>query len=118
MCKNAYLKKFAVMGLLLSIGCAVAERARALGVRVLGMKRSGTAGAASDLAERIFPPSQLHEMLALCDAVVVAAPATPEMWPPPPMGATIMVTSGHCSRISSPALPAPAMIWGSSNGWM
>ena len=61
-----------------SIGCAVAERARALGVRVLGMKRSQAAGPATELAERIFDPSRLHEMLALCDAVVVTAPATPE----------------------------------------
>jgi phosphoglycerate dehydrogenase-like enzyme len=61
-----------------SIGCAVAERARALGVRVLGMKRSQAGGSATKLADRIFAPSGLHEMLALCDAVVVTAPATPE----------------------------------------
>ncbi len=61
-----------------SIGCAVAERARALGVRVLGMKRSQASGSAAELADQIFAPSGLHEMLALCDAVVVTAPATPE----------------------------------------
>jgi phosphoglycerate dehydrogenase-like enzyme len=61
-----------------SIGCAVAERARALGARVLGMKRSQAPGRAAELAERLFRPDQLHEMLAECDALVVAAPATPE----------------------------------------
>ncbi len=61
-----------------SIGSAVAERARALRVRVLGLKRSHRPGATSDLADELFGPGQLHEMLAQCDAVVVAAPASEE----------------------------------------
>lgn len=62
-----------------SIGEAVAERARALGLRVLGLRRSaGRPGASRGSADELFRPDQLHEMLARCDAVVVAAPATPE----------------------------------------
>ncbi len=61
-----------------SIGSAVAERARAFGLRVLGLKRSYRPGDTSDLAEQLFGPGQLHEMLAQCDAVIVAAPATEE----------------------------------------
>ena len=61
-----------------SIGLEVAIRARAMGLRVLGMKRSHTPGATSDVADELFGPDQLHEMLGRCDAVVVAAPATPE----------------------------------------
>ncbi len=61
-----------------SIGCAVAERARALGARVLGLKRSHRPGATSEFADELFGPDQLHEMLGRCDAIVVAAPATGE----------------------------------------
>lgn len=61
-----------------SIGREVARRARAFGVRVLGLRRSHRPGDRSDLADELFGPPQLHEMLGRCDAVVVAAPATPE----------------------------------------
>ena len=61
-----------------NIGSAVARRVRAFGVEVLAMKRSHRAGESSELADELFSPDQLHEMLARCDAVVVAAPATPE----------------------------------------
>ncbi len=61
-----------------SIGRAVAERARALGARVLGQRRSARAGGDPGPADELFGPEGLHEMLALCDAVVVAAPETPE----------------------------------------
>ena len=61
-----------------SIGRAVAERARALGTRVLGLKRSYRTGATSDVADALFGPDQLHEMLGQCDAVIIAAPASSE----------------------------------------
>ncbi len=61
-----------------SIGCAVAERARAMGVTVLGLKRSAVPGASPSPAHELFGPDGLHEMLGRCDAVVVAAPASPE----------------------------------------
>ena len=58
------------------IGRAVAERVRPFGCRVLGLKRSYRPGDASDHADELFGPDQLHAMLARCDAVVIAAPAT------------------------------------------
>jgi len=61
-----------------AIGSEVAVRARAMGLQVLGMKRSYRPGATSDLADELFGPDSLHEMLSRCDAVVVAAPASPE----------------------------------------
>ncbi|MGH0029903.1 MAG: D-2-hydroxyacid dehydrogenase [Myxococcota bacterium] len=61
-----------------SIGRAVADRVRPFGCRVLGLKRSHRPGDASPHADELFGPDQLHEMLARCDAVVVAAPATAE----------------------------------------
>jgi phosphoglycerate dehydrogenase-like enzyme len=61
-----------------SIGCEVSQRARALGLRVLGLKRSFRAGDTSEHADDLFGSDQLHEMLGQCDAVVVAAPATKE----------------------------------------
>ena len=63
-----------------SIGRAVAVRARALGLTVLGLKRTPAAPDpnAPPGANEIFGPTQLREMLARCDAVVIAAPASPE----------------------------------------
>jgi len=58
------------------IGHAVARLARALGMRVWAVTRSGTAGSA--LAEQVFPAAQLDEALAQADFVVLAAPDTPE----------------------------------------
>ncbi|MEM7413520.1 MAG: D-2-hydroxyacid dehydrogenase [Myxococcota bacterium] len=59
------------------IGAAVAQRARAMGVRVLATKRNPEQGD-PDAADKIFRTDRLHEMLAQCDGVVVTAPATPE----------------------------------------
>jgi phosphoglycerate dehydrogenase-like enzyme len=60
------------------IGNAVAARARALGARVLGLRRTHRAGDTSPVADELYGPGQLHEMLARCAAAVVAAPATPD----------------------------------------
>lgn len=61
------------------IGRAVASRARALGMRVLGMTRTGpSAQRADDLAERIFAPAERREMIEQCDYLVIAAPLTPQ----------------------------------------
>lgn len=59
-----------------NIGVAVAQRVRALGCRVLGSKRSASAGATSEHADVLYGPGPLHEMLRECDAVVVAAPGS------------------------------------------
>lgn len=61
------------------IGRAVASRAVALGMKVLGLKRHAASFDASDaLVERFYGPKSLNEMLPLCDYVVVAAPLTAE----------------------------------------
>ena len=61
-----------------NIGVAVAVRARALGCRVLGLKRSARPGDRSEHVDALFGPPELDAMLGQCDAVVVAAPDTPE----------------------------------------
>ena len=60
------------------IGRAVAARARAFGCRTVGLRRSARAGDVSPDVDRLYPADELHAMLAECDAVVIAAPATPE----------------------------------------
>jgi phosphoglycerate dehydrogenase-like enzyme len=58
------------------IGRAVAVRARAFGCRVLGLRRTVRPGDTDPDVDTLYPTSALHEMLAVCDAVIVAAPAT------------------------------------------
>jgi phosphoglycerate dehydrogenase-like enzyme len=60
------------------IGQAVAKYARALGARVVGNKRSPPSADEAALADRFYTPDELLPMLGECDAVLVAAPATPE----------------------------------------
>jgi phosphoglycerate dehydrogenase-like enzyme len=61
------------------IGRAVATRVRAMGMRVLAVKRSGPLLYNMDpLVSRIYKPDALAEMLPQCDYIVVAAPLTPE----------------------------------------
>jgi D-2-hydroxyacid dehydrogenase (NADP+) len=59
-----------------AVGRAVAERLRAMGVRVWAVTRSGKADPA--LAERAFPVSELDAALAHADILVLAAPETSE----------------------------------------
>jgi phosphoglycerate dehydrogenase-like enzyme len=61
-----------------AIGGAVAVRARALGARTLGIRRSYRPGDTSQLCDELFGTDDLHTVLARCDAVVLSAPATPE----------------------------------------
>ncbi len=61
------------------IGRAVATRAGALGMRVLGLTRRGPLPDHSDpLAEEIFGPADRIRMIQQCDYVVVTAPLTPD----------------------------------------
>ena len=60
------------------IGREGARGARALGARVVGNKRSAPSTEETALADRFYRATELAEMVAECDAVVVAAPATPE----------------------------------------
>jgi phosphoglycerate dehydrogenase-like enzyme len=60
------------------IGREVALRARALGCRTLGLRRSARPGDVSEDVDVLYPPDGLHAMLAECDAVLISAPSTPE----------------------------------------
>ncbi len=57
------------------IGTELAMKAQALGMRVIGTKRTP---APVPGVERVFPPDGLPEVLRQADAVVVALPLTPE----------------------------------------
>jgi len=59
------------------IGRAVATRAKAMGMKVLALKRHAPPQG-DPLIEQFYAPPQIHEMLSACDYVVVAAPLTNE----------------------------------------
>jgi phosphoglycerate dehydrogenase-like enzyme len=59
-------------------GRAAAERARALGMRVLAVRRRPEQCAGDALVEECHPPARIGELLARSDYVLVAAPLTPE----------------------------------------
>lgn len=59
------------------IGRAVASRVRAMGMRVLALKRHAPAEP-DPLIEKFYKPEGLEAMLSECDFVVAAAPLTPE----------------------------------------
>ncbi|HSS11333.1 MAG TPA: NAD(P)-dependent oxidoreductase, partial [Acidimicrobiales bacterium] len=56
-----------------AIGTAVAERARAFGMRVVATRRRFTAGMTSPVADELLGPDGLDHLLAVSDAVVLAA---------------------------------------------
>ncbi len=60
------------------IGRAVAERAKPFGCKIVALRRKPVNSVGDPLIDRAYAPSQIDEMLALCDFVVAAAPATPE----------------------------------------
>ena len=61
------------------IGRAVAARARAMGMRVVALKRHALqAGTQDPYADRVYTPEQILEMIAVSDYIVAAAPLTPE----------------------------------------
>jgi phosphoglycerate dehydrogenase-like enzyme len=57
------------------IGRRVAWLASILGMRVVGMRRSG---GAVEHVDRMYPPDRLHDLLAECDVVVLSTQLTPE----------------------------------------
>ncbi len=59
-----------------AIGIEIARRARAFGMRVEGVTRSGRGD--TTLADKIYPASQLIQALPHADYIVLAAPDTPE----------------------------------------
>jgi phosphoglycerate dehydrogenase-like enzyme len=60
------------------IGRAAAWRAKAMGMRVLALRRRPELSAADPHVDRVYGWDQRHEMIAACDYVVAAAPLTPE----------------------------------------
>jgi phosphoglycerate dehydrogenase-like enzyme len=58
-----------------AIGLEIARRARAFGMRVEGVTRSGHGD--TTLAEKLYPASQLLQALPTADYIVLAAPDTP-----------------------------------------
>lgn len=60
------------------IGRAIARRAKALDMRVYGLRRNPARRAGDEFVDRVYPAAELHAMLPECDYVAVAAPLTPE----------------------------------------
>ena len=60
------------------IGRAAARLAAALGMRVIALRRRPELSNGDGMAERVYSPAQLHEMLGESDYVLLAMPATPE----------------------------------------
>jgi phosphoglycerate dehydrogenase-like enzyme len=61
------------------IGRAVATRVRAMGMRILAVKRHGPPLYNVDpLINQIYSPAERTEMISQCDYIVCAAPLTPE----------------------------------------
>jgi glyoxylate/hydroxypyruvate reductase A len=58
-----------------SLGMPLARTLAAFGTRVVAMRRSG---ADSEAVERVYGPETWRQMLPACDALVLAAPHTPE----------------------------------------
>jgi phosphoglycerate dehydrogenase-like enzyme len=60
------------------IGQAVAQRARALGMRVLALRQRPELSQGDHYAEQVFPTARKHELLAQSDYVAVTTPLTPQ----------------------------------------
>src|ERR1019366_8778874 len=60
------------------IGRAVSSRAKAMGMRVLALRKNVAPRAGDEHVDRVYPVSELHNMLPECDYVAVTAPLTAE----------------------------------------
>jgi len=60
------------------IGRETARLARALGMRIVAVRRRPALAGGDPLVERVYSPADLREMLAISDYVVVSAPLTPD----------------------------------------
>ena len=60
------------------IGRAVAWRAKALGMRVLALRRDSSPRAGDEHVDKVYATADILQMLPQCDYVAVAAPLTPE----------------------------------------
>ena len=86
----------------------VARRARAFDLRVIVLRRSA---AASEMADEVFGPGDLHDMLSRCDIVVAAVPESPEtheLFDPAAFAAmrdgSMFVNVGRGTLVHEPAL--------------
>ncbi|MBI2862382.1 MAG: D-2-hydroxyacid dehydrogenase [Chloroflexi bacterium] len=70
-------KTLAIVGLG-HIGRALAQRARAFGVRVIATRRSAAPGMAEPDVDQLYPLNRLHQMLAEADFVALTLPLTKE----------------------------------------
>lgn len=61
-----------------AVGREVARTCRAIGLRVIGVRRTPVADPAELHADAVVPPARLLEVLPQADAVVLIAPHTPE----------------------------------------
>ncbi len=61
-----------------AIGSAIADRAKAWGMRVMATRRHPPSGAPDPRIEQFFAFSEIPALVSQCDAVVLAAPETPE----------------------------------------
>lgn len=59
-------------------GQACAERARPLGMKILGLRRRPELSKGDPYLDAVFASDQIHSLLAQSDYVVLAAPATPQ----------------------------------------
>jgi phosphoglycerate dehydrogenase-like enzyme len=60
------------------IGRAIAWRAKAMGMRVLALRRDASPRAGDEHVDRVYATPELHSMIPECDYVAVAAPLTPQ----------------------------------------
>lgn len=60
------------------IGRAVAQRAKAMGMRVLAHRKNTAPRAGDENVDRVYAASELDEMLPECDYIAVTAPLTEE----------------------------------------
>ncbi len=60
------------------IGRETARRAKAMGMKVLALRRNTGLSDGDANVDKVYSPAELETMLPLCDYVVVSAPNTPE----------------------------------------
>jgi len=60
------------------IGRAAARRGKALGMKILAMRRNPAKSEGDGVADTLYPPEQMGDMIAESEVVVVAAPLTPQ----------------------------------------
>lgn len=61
------------------VGRQVMTVGRAFGMQIVALARTGSSKTTEELgADKIFPPSKLHDMLAITDALVLSVPHTPD----------------------------------------